>query len=242
MPDTYGPLEIPVPEPEGTDAVSDPLIDVTLSFFKAVLNANAGAAWRVVAPGEPVVRCTFAHDPEELDFNAKQLPALFLWRDEGKDFNNLQTSDGNFHTSILKGLWVFAPRPQTIQKSRRPILNAIQTILHRAIEQNRDPAWVVQGDTDPRAATIGSNFYAFAKYFSFRLEHVKKAHIQVDYDDGGKAKMWPAVELSIKVIEELGQDLSGLPVTEDTRVDIRLRTSDGNANHDDLDFESFVLP
>jgi hypothetical protein len=51
-----------------------------LAYIRALFNAYASTAWHSVAPGEPIVRNAFTHDPEEYDFAETHLPALYLFR------------------------------------------------------------------------------------------------------------------------------------------------------------------
>jgi hypothetical protein len=45
---------------------------------------------------------------------------------------------------------------------RNPFMNAIAAAIDNAITGERDPAWIVTGDTDPRAVTLGSHLLTWA--------------------------------------------------------------------------------
>lgn len=82
MADTFGALEIPV-DPT-TSPVGDPTLGKIGRYIQAVLNVNALAAWTALRPRDgnealPIKR-VFFHNPEEMDLNPKDLPALFLYR------------------------------------------------------------------------------------------------------------------------------------------------------------------
>lgn len=168
MADTYGALAIPIPAPAAGEAVADPALDIMGAFFAAVLNANAQTAWSAVQPPvrglatvadglvNPVVRTILEHNPEEIVFDEKQLPAIYLDRMGGEapfwyaeDYRN--THDG------WRLLWIFPTAQQYTQKQRNSFTNGIVKVLDRAIEALRDPAFVWPADTDPTAASTAAS-------------------------------------------------------------------------------------
>lgn len=172
MADTLGGLQLPVPT---TDTpVGDPLLTTLLSYFQAVLNAKASAAWGALDPTKPCVRAVHANGPDIGTFVDRELPALFIERREigkavwiGQDFR--------VRPCTLVMSWVYPSVAQARQQGRDPFLNVIGAVLDHAIEfEGRDPAWVVGGDTDPLAATRGSLLWKYAAVHSLTVMKTRR--------------------------------------------------------------------
>lgn len=150
MADTFGLLPLPAPAATPGSAVSDPCLDVLLSFFAAVLNAELAAAWSSVHPRSeqnalgPAVAFTFGHSPQR-EFIDRKLPALFLFRSGGGAYEDW-TADIHRAEEQLTLHWVFPPAKQEQQALRDPIVNGLSKALARAIRDGRHPAWVVASD------------------------------------------------------------------------------------------------
>ena len=143
---TFGASTIPLQSPATGEAVGDPALDVLLSFCKAVLNADAATAWATRAAGEtPPVREVFAHDPVANDFVDRDLPALFMYRDNGGTYED-EGIDLHRENSTVKLRWVFPPTVQGPQASRDPIISGMSKTLAKAITQGRHASWVVADD------------------------------------------------------------------------------------------------
>ncbi len=169
MSDTFGALPIPLPAPADptTQAVGDPALDVWASYFKAVVNANGGAAWAAAFPRRsgtqaspgaqiPPVLATFTHQPTDetiAPFNENALPALFVYRASGPG-PKYEGIDRRVARDVMIVLWVFPTGSQAADRIRAPYVNGLVKILEKAVEDYRDPAWVYPGDTDPTAATL----------------------------------------------------------------------------------------
>lgn len=144
--DTFGAITLPIGSPSAGESVADPALDVLLSFCKAVLNAEVSTAWGTRAAGEtPIVRETFPHNPEDVDFVDRDVPALFLYRDGGGTYED-DGIDIQRENSVLRLRWVFPPSPQTKQSTRTPILSGIGKALAPAISAGRHRSWVVDSD------------------------------------------------------------------------------------------------
>jgi hypothetical protein len=143
---TFGAITLPIASPDTGESVSDPALDVLLSFCKAVLNAEASTAWGVRAAGEtPIVRETFAHNPEVGDFVDRDLPALFLYREGGGTFED-DGIDFQRENTTLRLRWVMPDGEQIRRTDRTPILSGIGKALAAAISAGRHPSWVVATD------------------------------------------------------------------------------------------------
>lgn len=246
MPDNYGNLLIPA-QAAGTDeAPGDPLLDVLLDFFKAVLNAQAGAAYRSIGIGKEtstVVDYTFAHDPEKGYFDKTKTPALYLYR----AYNNPSewiAQDYYVRSSQLVLLWV--PPEVHSQKQRMrlmPFGNAIQSMLDNVLEPTaRDPSWVVASDTDPRAALWGSLLWRYAKIWGLDMGRSEWTTIVIPTDMTGMGNdaqppRFPAVKTTIDLME---RNQGELPEDQDMHdADVTLQTAVTDATFGPLDYLVF---
>lgn len=209
MSDTYGGISFPVAR-RGVDAsVSDPLLDVTLEYFQAVLNDKLKAAWQSVAPGTLPVKTISANDPEEVDFNIKNLPTLYAWRSGGGDAPAEQIAEDIFFMrDQIQLFWVFPPARQAFRAFREQISAGAAKIIHAAIEQGRDPAWKVRGDTDTLAVSQGSVFARYAGWSEMRFKKWDDRMMNVEMADGSPKKSYPAMHMSLDVVEEFIEDIT----------------------------------
>jgi hypothetical protein len=143
MPDRFGAL--PLPLPAVTGPAGDPALDVLGSYLAAVLSAELGHAWAPLAPGRPVVRRVFPHSVAKRRFVKEDLPSLFLFR-SGTGQCQQYTIDAYLRTQTVLVQWVFPPALNEHQTDRDPFVNAIGSVLERAINRGRHAAWVVPGD------------------------------------------------------------------------------------------------
>lgn len=156
MPDAFGAITIPQAEPDDEEGL-DPTLYRLGQYLKAALNATLGAAWQSIAPNVPVVREAFTHSPEDVDFNERDLPALYLVRqgNQGPGFEWLAEDYDLQHTK-LRLLWIFPPTRQEFQRRRNDFTHSLEKAVVAAIEAGRHPAYVMPGDPDPTAAARGT--------------------------------------------------------------------------------------
>ncbi len=185
-------------------AVTDPLLDYVGAFFAATLNQYLAAAWSSVAPGEgDPVRCVRKTDPEDVDFIESDLPCLYLWRQSGAreriadDYVQVQDK--------LTALWAFPPAPQNTRKRREAFVNGIVRVIDAMLLHGRDPAWVVPGDTNERAAREGSLIQRWAGYTSLVRGPWKRTMLVIR-SDSGQSDPYPALEITFDVTETLQRD------------------------------------
>lgn len=152
MADMFGGISLPVAA--GNDPVSDPAIGYIAAYLKAVMNAYGQAAWTEVSNLQPVVREVFTHDPERHNFNTRNCPALFVWREEVPV--ERIACDVLAARAKVQLLWLMEPATQGKTSSRKPFIHAVTAIMASALEQGRDPAWIDDDDTDPNKDTRGS--------------------------------------------------------------------------------------
>jgi hypothetical protein len=243
MSDTFGAMPIPLVAPATGESAGDPLLSTTLSFFKAVLNANASAAWRAVykdVANAPVVKTTLDDDPRGSTFNDNDLPALFLWREDVKEPVWI-ADDWLTQESVCRLMWVLPAGVQVKRALRSSIINGVVRTLVTFVERNRDPSWIVAGDTDPKAATLGSSFFDRAGWIEFHVGAWKPFNLPIAMLDKGAApRMYDAVSVACRVVERLNFDLTRLD--PNGGVSITLRTPDGGVGDGGVVTARTILP
>src|SRR5688572_28412418 len=156
MAHAFGLLPLPTTAPAVGTTAGDPALDKLRDFFAAVLNAYGQTAWSAVAPTQQVVAFKFSRKPEEGNFVDRQLPAIFLWRE--RRVRQRLADEFITATTQLVLLWVPEPAEQEKNASRWPFAaNAIYDVIVAAVHLERHTGWIDSGDTDPLAATRGSN-------------------------------------------------------------------------------------
>lgn len=232
MSDLFGALAIPLVAPAAGESAGDPLLTTTLSFFRAVLNANAVLAWRAAYKAEPnalVVKSVVADDPQSAAFRNDLLPALFLSRESADDPVRI-AEDWLIQRSVLRLIWLMPVAVLEKRTLRDAMCNAVSKVLTQAVERNRDPAWVVVGDTDPRAATEGSDFSAYGGWMEFLVGAWKPYTfvLQVTGETSSQSANQPryvGLSLACKVTERLVEDPTRYPATGP--LNLTVKTSDG---------------
>ena len=207
MAESFGELALPTTAPGATESAGDPLLDVTVAWAKAVLNADLLTMYATrVTSGNPV-RTTFTHDPEAMIFQESTLPALYVWR-TGHDAAERIAQDILSQRSHVSALWVLPYQPHAEHERKRlPWANAITKIVGRALRMDRHPAWVASGDTDPQATDRGSVFARFAGWASMEL--MSAAMVPVTIQPGGDLlpRNYDAVLMKFDVTEWLDVDI-----------------------------------
>lgn len=199
MSDLFGPLPIPLVDPASGEAAGDPLLTTLLSFFQDTLNSNASAAWSAVFtddPASPVVKTTYAHDPEDTAsvFNENALPALYLFRGDVKDPVWI-AEDWQTQESALTLYWVMpviAVREKRVL--RLPIINGIARVLNEAVEFSTDTRRVPTG-------VLKLEIGAWKPYV-LKLPML---------DRNGQPRRYDALRLKVTVIEYLTFDADQYP-------------------------------
>ncbi len=205
MADSYGLLPLPPSAPATGVAVTDPALSLVGSYFQAILNTHAQAAWNAVCPPisglavqsggtneVPVCKSVFTHDPDEEAFNERDLPALYLWRSQGEQ-PTWQAEDYRITPDTWTALWIVAPAQQASRRIRRPFWNGIYKLLDRAIEAQRDPAFFWADDTDPLAPTVDAVADAIKLSFSAPLVDTTYSGASLDGTTGARLFATPQV-------------------------------------------------
>jgi len=156
MADVLGITQIPIVAPSlATDVVGDLTLQRLGQFLKAAINRNGNTAWRTRRGGATanVVEHVFYHDPKRL-FDESRLPALYLWRSSTE--RRRESDDVLKVTSRITIYWVEEPAQPEVTIRRAPFAHVVDKIMALVLHRERDPSWIVSGDTDPLSATRGS--------------------------------------------------------------------------------------
>lgn len=155
MADLYGATAVPLAV---TTPAGDPALRDIADYCQAVLNTYASTAWVALEPAHTqVVRNAFTHDPRPAhhEFNANDLPALYVFRERG--------TFGDFSQSIRRAedaatmLWVFPAAPPPKQTVRSALAPGIMRMLDTLLERGRDPSWTKATDSDVTAPAIAAD-------------------------------------------------------------------------------------
>jgi hypothetical protein len=203
-PDQWGAISVPVPAQFAGYPVGDPALKYILDFFVAFLvtDANVTAAWAgsKLAGQFPAVNKSFAFDPREVVFNEKDLPSLFLWRESATQERIAE--DWLVETTMLRLLWVLPISTRDGYRNLVSFENAIVKALVVGLERQRTPGFVVAGDTDPNAATLGSQLDRFAQYMSLVFTSWKRAHVSLSMG-ASMPRSYESVEMTLTMQENL---------------------------------------
>ena len=209
--DTYGGIVLP-PQTAGAPvaidaAANDPLLGALGSFLQATCNAYGNTFWQTIAPGKSLVSQVKLHDPEKNGFDTKDLPALYLFRDDNAQQSEWIASDYRADTGLLHVLWVPPDDVQDKRRLRVPSGNLVTKIADSCLERGRDVTWIVSGDTDPQAVTSGSQVLLFAgcEWLEMATSKWKKIHIPML---DGTAKSFDALEIDFHFRDLLARDIT----------------------------------
>ncbi|WP_394847398.1 hypothetical protein LZC95_08025 [Pendulispora brunnea] len=204
MGDRFGLVTEPVARVSDGEAAGDPALSRLGAYLQAYMNANGSAAFSQVMPSAPLVRAVFGHNPEDVVFSERDLPALFLWREEADA--EYVAEDYLLETSDVSLLWVFPPAPQANQRLRQSFVNATWKLANLAIEAGRTPGFVVVGDMDPRAKTEGSLIYPYLGVWSIILRR-RRRRTFVETMADSPSRRYAALEMNIELREQHEYDL-----------------------------------
>lgn len=222
---TYGGTSIPAVAPDAGEDVTDKTLSLLGLYLKAFINAYGLAAWQAVAPTTLPVKAVFTHDPRKRVFNDRDLPALYLFRVPSKPE---QMADGyRVMRSTVTGLWVFPLADQDKQRLRDPFSIGITKLVDAALDREdpTDPCFVITGDSDPKAATYGSDWASVCNADHVWLSAAEPKPLPIAMADGSKSRVYESVELTFTLNEYLVPDFTGATAT--TAADITFTTSDG---------------
>lgn len=87
-----------------------PTLEALLCEFEFTIRRECADAWHTHYPGEPIIRKSFARDPEDGDFMSNDLPALFLWVANTLEAEQI-ADDYRVTTDNLTLMWIPHPAP-----------------------------------------------------------------------------------------------------------------------------------
>jgi hypothetical protein len=208
-----GAAVVPLAVPAAGVPVGDPGLGVLLRYLQAYLTAYAGAAWAAVAPGEPLVRSVFAHDPEQHVFSDNHLPALYAFRAKSAKKPEQIAEDWRVNYDNVKVFWVLPPCAQEREALREPIIPKLAALIDRALRLGGDPSFIDAGDADPYAVNNGTVFLRRAGWLKAERGDWSATNLAITpYTPGdGSRIVRRALETTVEVserIEELAESWS----------------------------------
>lgn len=223
MSDTFGAITLPgTPPAPGDDSVGDPLLARLSDFLAAVINAEGAEEWEALAPGSKPVKSVFTHNPNEFDFNEKYLPALFLDRVSGDDWEWF-AEDYDISHDTLRLLWIFPNATQDKRRARSGFINRVVKECIHAIELGRHPAYVLDTDQDPAAATLGTNIYNAASIFA--IDWAGYSTEPTVIKTSAEPRRYVCVNAKLKLQERRILDPDSFPAA--SGLDVTITTPDG---------------
>ena len=209
MSDRQGLLTLPMTEASDpkTSAVGDPILDVLASFLQASVNADVSVGWAAVSPRatkpheSPVpIAHVFTHNPDKSAFEENKLPAIFVWR-IGWPRLTPYSQEWKAQVSQVGVLWVPSQEEFGREQRRDPMRNAIAKAMHRNLERGRNPAWRIDGDTDPKAEDYGSFVLAALNVAKMQALDIKPFPLSITRGD--REFPYDALLLTIELTELL---------------------------------------
>jgi hypothetical protein len=168
MGDTFGAAALTLETPVAGEAAGDPGLSRIANYLQACINADAATDFHTVFPETAfpnVVRHAFTHDPRRFVLNDKVLPSLYLFRTGGNRVERL-SEDIDLSHDTLQLFWILPDKAQERQRDRVTLFSRIHKQIAHAIELGRHPAYVMAGDADETAASLGSVIYRVAGIYS----------------------------------------------------------------------------
>jgi len=223
MSHTFGGVDIPIPNPLSESAISDPALDVLAEAIPAILASYCGSAWEAVAPGIPLIRSVFKHDPKPEEFREASLPALYIYRETVDP--NYDTDDQEASDSEIRLLWVEPPATQDKRALRAPFYNGFAKAIGTIVQHDRDPSWMRDGDTSDEGEAYGSSIpvaAGFDLWFLPKKGGVSKVPVVVDMTDG-KSRQYVGFLVRLMVKESSTTDLVAYGASP-TRLDVQINT------------------
>lgn len=192
MADRYGaiPLDVPAVEDGREEPCGDPALKVVADFLKAAINAQATTAWRTIQPEllkdgkDSPVNNAFTYDPVNTKFSEKALPSLYIFRSQGGIFEDT-AADYRIARSTWTVWWIFRQTTEAKSAIRMPFANAIGKLIDAALDEERHPAYVQDGDDDPYAPSFDADAAAIATAFASSTGAMELTGAGLDGEVGG---------------------------------------------------------
>jgi len=193
-----------------TDTVKDYALDVVVGYLAAILRTYAESAWHSVAPGEPIVRRAFTHDPQEYEFNQNDLPALYMFRTgSARNAENL-SEDYRIHTDGVRLFWVLPPGSPDTDRRRSPIIQAVGKLIDLKIDRVRDPCYVLANDPDPTKMAEGTVVIRAAGLNWIKFLQWKLAKLAIQIGEGAARRVYQALDVTFEFEESITQGFADI--------------------------------
>jgi hypothetical protein len=192
MADHYGALKLDIQAVENgrEEPCGDPALKVIADFLKAAINAQATTAWRSVAPAlnkagkDSPVNAAFTYDPVNTKFSDNPLPALYLFRSQGGNFDD-DASDYRVARSTWIAWWIFRQTTDAKSAIRFPFANAVAKLIDASLDDGRHPAYVQEGDTDVHAPSYTADADSIKESFATSASEQEFSGADLDGAIGG---------------------------------------------------------
>lgn len=221
MASRWGNLASPVVISDDPEAYGDPSLTRLGLFLAAYLFDQAADAVAQAVPSDAPVRTVNTFDPREGNFTKNQLPGLYLFR-EDQEFER-EAEDYLTSKSKLTVFWLQPQSDQVRTSKRSSLSNLIGKVVAKAINVGRTPSYLVAGDTDPIAATLGSLLRTQLDAWTLELKRSGRTKVSIPTGDG-KFETYFGTQLAFELVENEVDDLDdraanaiSLTVTQSTR-------------------------
>lgn len=206
MPDAFGAISFPVDTPNDDESAGDPGLSYIGSFLKAAINAACTDEWDTVCKGRNAVDFVVLNDPAST-FDESRLPALYLFRSSFAP--KIIADDYLEDAGQITCYWVMEPAQEEHIKARSNMVNAIMKSAFRALVKGRDPAWIVDGDTDTAAAVRGSFLWRYAGIDRATVVTPKPLTLQLNKLDANERQMtYSGLAMMVQIREVSSTDAS----------------------------------
>jgi hypothetical protein len=198
--DPVGVLDLPVNYT--AEPVGDPVRQLLGEFLQAGIRAACQSAWTQIGGGTNVVERVEVNDPKDNTFSTTKLPALFIYRENKPRTWEILSSDVGYRDATVVAMWVSSLAVQAWKAKREAFFQAIEAAVMDFCDRERTPGWIMDGDTDPIAATEGTNI-------SRAIKIIRPLSYGVSFEDGtldiempnAPTKKFPALKIMFQLRE-----------------------------------------
>ena len=201
MADMFGAVSFPMAAATDPTSAGDPALAYLGEFLKAAINADCALAWKTkgISPSNDAVSFVFTDDPRN-DFDESRLPALYIFR--GKATSTTETDDLLTNVTEIKCYWLMDGAQDDHLHARTQMGNAIYMSAFRSLVRGRVPAYIVAGDTEAFAATLGSWVWGYAGVKMVRVLDSTPLSLTLDKIDGeGKSIPFLGLAMHFEITE-----------------------------------------
>lgn len=193
--------------------VGDPLRQVIGDFLAAHLNANLQVMWTAIGGGTKVVERVETNNPDDNTFVTSKLPCLCVFEAESKHHFERKADELWTRSRELTILWIPPIAVQYHKARRESFKTAVGGAIMHALMLERTPSYVASGDSDPLAATRGTNIFTFAK-IPYQPSNMTAGNTELKIEisgsgengEGTKTYSYEASNVQLTLTEEVADD------------------------------------